>query len=99
MKIKSLLLALGFCGLMLSGCVASVGAGPEYGYYPPAQPYYAPVLPYYYAPRPVVVVPVPYYRPHNGGYRRDGGNHYRRQGNYDGISGQGSYGHSRRRSD
>ncbi|WP_375417548.1 hypothetical protein [uncultured Hymenobacter sp.] len=61
MRIKSLFFAFGLSLLVLgglSGCVASAGVGPDYGYYPPVrQPYYRP-----YPPRPVVVVPAPYYR-------------------------------------
>jgi hypothetical protein len=82
MKTKSMIFALGICLMLLSGCAATVGVGPDYGYYPPA-PYYAPVAPYYARPyygrpRPTVIVPArPYYRqsvrPHyEGGYR--GGN-------------------------
>ncbi|HEX8330292.1 MAG TPA: hypothetical protein VF629_22365 [Hymenobacter sp.] len=99
MKTKSLLVAFGFCVLLLSGCVASVGAGTDYGYYPPvAQPYYGPVRPYpyhYYPRRPIVVVPRPYYRqpyraPHRA-YRHDGGASYRRpDGGYRSNYGQGT---------
>lgn len=58
MRLKSLFFAFGLSVLLLSGlsgCVASAGAGPDYGYYPP-------VRRSYYPPRPVVVVPAPYYR-------------------------------------
>ncbi|UOQ99635.1 hypothetical protein MUN81_09105 [Hymenobacter sp. 5317J-9] len=79
MKTKSVIFALGLCLLLLSGCVASVGTGYDYGYYPPAQPYYPRpyyARPHYYTPRPAVVVPVrPYYRgSYHGAYR--GGNGY-----------------------
>lgn len=89
MKAKALVFAL-FLGLFsLSGCVASLG-GPDYGYYPPAQPYYGYARPYY-APRPVIVVPQRgYYRGGNaywndGGYHRGGGN----GGGYRGGNGGG----------
>ncbi|HEX8505307.1 MAG TPA: hypothetical protein VF630_08065 [Hymenobacter sp.] len=106
MKTKSLLFAFSFCVLLLSGCAATVGAGTDYGYYPPvAQPYYAPVRPYYYPHRrvrPVVVVPRPYYRqPYRAPYNsspRHNGNSYRRQEGSSGSYGRGSHGPSHGRS-
>jgi hypothetical protein len=81
MKIKSVIFALLMGLFALGGCVASVG--PDYGYYPPAQPYYG----YgrgYYAPRRVIVVPQRgyYHGGNGGGYRGEGG--YRRGGGYGG---------------
>lgn len=91
MKTKPLIFALGICLMLLSGCVASVGTGYDYGYggayyapYPPARPYYA--RPYYYNPRPAVIVPA---RPYRGGYR----DAYRSNGRYYGNGG----GHGRHR--
>lgn len=87
MKTKPVIFALGLCLLLLSGCVASIG--PEYGYYPPAQPYYG----YgrsYYAPRPVLVRP-PYYRQ---SYRSNYGGGYRGNGGYGGRQGGGNAGGS-----
>ena len=108
MKTKSIIFALSVSLLMLGGCVASgPGYGPDYGYYPPAQPYYG--YGYarpYYAPRPVVVRPAyrQSYRPSYGGYRGgDGGRHgggYQ-GGGYRGGNGGGGYhgggGHGRSR--
>jgi len=91
MKTKPLIFALGLCLILLSGCAATVGVGPDYGYYPPVRPYYA--------PRPVVVVPAPYYvRPdYRQPYRGYGGYHGYRDNGYRPY---GSYGgHSRRRGD
>ncbi|GAB3585047.1 hypothetical protein [Hymenobacter daeguensis] len=93
MKTKPLIFALGICLMLLTGCVASVGPGYDYGYgggyYPPARPYYA--RPYYYNPRPAVIVPArPYYRGgYGGGYHGDRG--------YHGGGGYNGGGHSRRR--
>jgi hypothetical protein len=86
MKAKALVFAL-FMGLFsLSGCVASLGGGPDYGYYPPARPYYGYARPYY-APRPIIIVPKRgYYRGGNG-YRGDDG--YHRGGGGGGGNGYG----------
>ena len=65
MKTKAAIFALLMGLFSLSGCVASLGTGPDYGYYPPAQPYYGYGRGYYAAPRPVIVVP-------RGGYYRPG---------------------------
>ena len=96
MKTKALIFALFLGFFTLSGCVASLG-GPDYGYYPPAQPYYGYARPYY-APRPVIVVPQRgYYRGGNayrgdGGYHRSGGNAGSYGGGYRGGNG-GGHGH------
>jgi len=84
MKTKTVIFALLMGLFSLSGCVASLG--PDYGYYPPAQPYYG----YgrgYYAPRQVIVVPQRgYYQGgYGGGYRGQGG--YRRGGGNGGGGG------------
>jgi hypothetical protein len=97
MKTKPLIFALGICLMLLSGCVASVGTGYDYGYggayYAPVRPYYAPVRPYYarpyyYNPRPAVIVPA---RPYRGGYRdayRGNNGHGGYHGNYGGGRGR-----------
>ncbi|WP_156175927.1 hypothetical protein [Hymenobacter terrenus] len=106
MKTKSLLFAIGFCALLLSGCVGAsvgVGVGTGYGYYPPVDPfyspYYGPVRPYFHRPRPIVVVSQPYYRSPHHGNRANGGSTYRRQENYNGNNGARTHGHIRRRAD
>ena len=95
MKTKSLIFALGICLMLLSGCVASVGTGYDYGYggayYAPVRPYYA--RPYYYNPRPAVIVPA---RPYRGGYR-DAYRGNNGNGGYHGNNGNYGGGHSRRR--